>query len=146
MSSGQRPQHIRSFTNRRIHFTSGQRAAHERLLPRFGIPYVPDTLDMAAVFGRQAPRILEIGFGMGEATARIAQARPDLDFLAIEVYPAGVGALLRRLEGEAIGNVRVIEHDAVEVLRDMITPGTLAGVHVFFPDPWPKVRHHKRRR
>ena len=145
MSSGQRPQHIRSFTNRRIHFTAGQRAAHERLLPRFGIPYAPGTLDRAAAFGRDAPCILEIGFGMGETTARIAQARPDFDFLACEVYPAGVGALLRRLEGESIGNVRVIEHDAVEVLRDMILPGTLAGVHVFFPDPWPKVRHHKRR-
>ncbi len=145
MSSGQRPQHIRSFTNRRIHFTDGQRAAHERLLPRFGIPYAPGLLDLAGAFGRDAPCTLEIGFGMGETTARIAHDHPVRNFLACEVYPAGVGALLRRLEGESIGNVRVIQHDAVEVLRDMIAPGTLAAVHIYFPDPWPKVRHHKRR-
>ena len=145
MSSDSRPQHIRSFTNRRVHFTIGQRAAHERLLPQLGVPYAPARLDTVATFGRQAPLVLEIGFGMGETTAEIARARPDTDFLASEVYPAGVGALLRRLDGESIGNVRVIQHDAVEVLRDMIAPGTLAGAHIYFPDPWPKVRHHKRR-
>lgn len=145
MSTGQRPQHIRSFTNRRVHFTIGQREAHERLLPRLGVPYAPALLDPAAVFGRQAPLIMEIGFGMGETTAEMALAQPGQSFLGIEVYPAGVGALLRRIDEQAIANLRVIQHDAVEVLRDMIAPGSLAGVHVYFPDPWPKVRHHKRR-
>jgi tRNA (guanine-N7-)-methyltransferase len=140
-----RPNHIRSYVNRRVHDTAGQRAARERLLPRYGIPYAPALLDRQAVFGRTAPLVLEIGFGMGETTAAIALARPEIDFLGVEVYPAGVGALLRRLDEQAIGNVRVIQHDAVEVLRDMIAPGSLAGVHVYFPDPWPKARHHKRR-
>jgi len=145
MNPAPRPDHIRSFVNRRVHFTPGQRAARERLLPRFGVPYAPATLDAPAIFGRHAPLVLEIGFGMGETTAAIAQARPETDFLGVEVYPAGVGALLRRLDEQAIGNVRVVQHDAVEVLRDMIAPDSLAGVHVFFPDPWPKARHHKRR-
>jgi tRNA (guanine-N7-)-methyltransferase len=145
MNTASRPDHIRSFVNRRVHFTPGQRAAHERLLPRFGVPYAPSLLDAATRFGRAAPLVLEIGFGMGETTAAIAQARPDTDFLGVEVYPAGVGALLRRLDEQAIGNVRIVQHDAVEVLRDMIAPASLAGVHVFFPDPWPKARHHKRR-
>jgi tRNA (guanine-N7-)-methyltransferase len=145
MSLPPRPDHIRSYVNRRVHFTPGQRAARERLLPRFGIPYAPALLDRQAVFGRAAPLVLEIGFGMGETTAAIALARPETDFLGMEVYPAGVGALLRRLDEQAIGNVRVIQHDAVEVLRDMIAPDSLAGVHVYFPDPWPKARHHKRR-
>ena len=145
MSLPPRPDHIRSYVNRRVHDTAGQRAARERLLPRYGIPYAPALLDRQAVFGRTAPLVLEIGFGMGETTAAIALARPEIDFLGVEVYPAGVGALLRRLDEQAIGNVRVIQHDAVEVLRDMIAPDSLAGVHVYFPDPWPKARHHKRR-
>jgi tRNA (guanine-N7-)-methyltransferase len=145
MNASPRPDHIRSFVNRRVHFTPGQRAARERLLPRFGLRYAPSLLDAPACFGRQAPLVLEIGFGMGETTAAIALARPETDFLGVEVYPAGVGALLRRLDEQAIGNVRVIQHDAVEVLRDMIAPDSLAGVHVYFPDPWPKARHHKRR-
>jgi tRNA (guanine-N7-)-methyltransferase len=145
MTASPRPDHIRSFVNRRVHFTHGQRAAQERLLPRFGITHQAALLDTAAAFGRQAPVVLEIGCGMGETTAAIALARPDTDFIGVEVYPAGVGALLRRLDEQSIGNVRVIRHDAVEVLRDMIAPDTLAGIHVYFPDPWPKARHHKRR-
>ncbi len=145
MSTPPVPSHIRSFVNRRSHFTPGQRAAHDRLLPRWGLPYQPTPIDLDTVFGRQAPRVLEIGFGMGETTAAIALANPQTDFLGVEVYPAGVGALLRRLEDRSIGNVRVVPHDAVEVLRDMLTPDSLAGAHVYFPDPWPKLRHHKRR-
>jgi tRNA (guanine-N7-)-methyltransferase len=89
--------------------------------------------------------VLEIGFGMGETTAAIAQARPDVNFLGVEVFAAGIGALARRADELQLANVRIIQHDAVEVVRDMIGAGSLAGVHVFFPDPWPKARHHKRR-
>lgn len=137
--------HIRSFSGRRGHFTAGQRSAYERLLPAFGIPYRAGPLDLAAAFGRDAPTVLEIGFGMGETTATIAASRPDTDFLGVEVYPAGVGSLLMRIESLGLRNVRIVQHDAIEVVRDMIAPGSLAGVHVFFPDPWPKTRHHKRR-
>jgi len=114
-------------------------------MPRFGIDYAPTPLDWAKAFGREAPRILEIGFGMGETTARIAEENPGNDYLGVEVHGPGVGALLRRLEERNLGNVRIVQHDAVEVVRDMIAPGSLAGIHVFFPDPWPKKRHHKRR-
>lgn len=137
--------HIRSFSGRRGHFTAGQREAYETLFERWALSYRPEILAPAEVFGRVAPLVLEIGFGMGETTAQIAQAMPGTDFLGIEVYPAGVGSLLRRIDETGLGNVRIVQHDAVEVLRDMIAPGTLAGVHVFFPDPWPKTRHHKRR-
>ena len=137
--------HIRSFSGRRGHITSGQRAAYDRLLPVYGIDYAPRAIDLAAAFGRDAPVVLEIGFGMGETTAAIAAARPQENFLGVEVYPAGVGSLLMRVEAAGLSNVRVIQHDAVEVLRDMIAPDSLAGVHLFFPDPWPKARHHKRR-
>jgi tRNA (guanine-N7-)-methyltransferase len=102
-------------------------------------------LDFRALFGRVAPVVVEVGSGMGETTARIAQENPGTDYLAIEVHAPGVGSLLKRLGEESIGNVRVVQHDAVEVLRDMVPRGSLAGMHVFFPDPWPKKRHHKRR-
>ena len=115
------------------------------LMPRFGVPFSPAFLDLEAVFGRKAPKILEIGFGMGETTARIASEHPENDYLGVEVHTPGVGALLKRVDELALTNVRVIQHDAVEVVRDMVPPGSLAGVHVFFPDPWPKKRHHKRR-
>ena len=137
--------HIRSFSGRRGHFTSGQKTAYETLLPRYGLPYAARPLDFALAFGRRAPVVLEIGFGMGETTATIAAARPDEDFLGVEVYPAGVGSLLKRIRELGLTNVRVIRHDAVEVVAAMIAPSTLAGVQVFFPDPWPKKRHHKRR-
>ncbi len=97
------------------------------------------------MFGRRAPVVLEIGFGMGETTAAIAQSRPDVDFLGVEVFTAGVGALLKRIDELALANVRIVHHDAVEVVRDMIPPDALAGVHIYFPDPWQKKRHHKRR-
>jgi len=122
-----------------------QHRAIDTLLPRFGLPYRAETLDFAACFGRRAPVILEIGFGMGDTTAQIAIAQPDVDFIGVEVHAPGVGSLLRRLDEAGVANVRVIQHDAVEVVREMIAPGSLAGIHVFFPDPWPKKRHHKRR-
>jgi len=122
-----------------------QQRACDELLPRFGVPFAPAPLDLARVFGRVAPATLEIGFGMGETTAAIAQAHPAVDYLGIEVHLPGVGALLQRIDALALANVRVIRHDAVEVVDAMIAPGALAAVHVYFPDPWPKKRHHKRR-
>ena len=137
--------HIRSFAMRRGHITHGQRRAVEQWFAAFGVPYAPQPLDFGQVFGRRAPVVLEIGFGMGETTAAIAQSRPDVDFLGVEVFTAGVGALLKRIDELALANVRIVHHDAVEVVRDMIPPDALAGVHVYFPDPWQKKRHHKRR-
>ncbi|HEY0296859.1 MAG TPA: tRNA (guanosine(46)-N7)-methyltransferase TrmB [Bordetella sp.] len=137
--------HIRSFVHRRGHITQGQRDALEHLLDKWSVSYAPRLLDASAAFGRQAPLILEIGFGMGETTEKIALARPGDNFLGVEVFNAGVGSLLRRIEESSIPNLRIVQHDAVEVVRDMIAPDSLAGVHVYFPDPWPKKRHHKRR-
>ncbi len=136
---------IRSYVLRQGRFSRGQQRAYEELLPRFGLGFARQPLDLAAVFGREAPVIAEIGFGMGETTARIAADNPERDYLAIEVHTPGVGSLLRQVAEAGLENVRVVQHDAVEVLREMIAPGTLAGIHVFFPDPWPKKRHHKRR-
>lgn len=140
-----RRSHIRSFSGRRGHFTAGQRRAYDTLLTRYGIAYRAATIDLDTEFGRHAPTVLDIGFGMGETTAAIAAAHPQRNHLGVEVYPPGVGSLLWRIDALALDNVRVIQHDAVEVLRDMIAPAALAGVHVYFPDPWPKKRHHKRR-
>lgn len=139
------PQHIRSFVNRRSHMTQGQQQALDAYLDKWSITYRPERLDLDQAFERSAPTILEIGFGMGETTEQIALARPQDNFLGVEVFNAGVGALLKRIEGSALQNIRIIQHDAVEVLRDMIAPNSLAGVHIYFPDPWPKKRHHKRR-
>ena len=137
--------HIRSFVTRRGHISAAQERALREVLPRVQLPYAPAPLDLAAAFGRAAPTVLEIGFGMGETTAAIAQSRPDVNFLAIDVFAAGCGALAKRIDELGLDHVRVMQHDAVEVVRDMLAPGVLAGVHVFFPDPWPKARHHKRR-
>lgn len=143
---GQSPHpHIRSFSGRRGHFTAGQRQAYDTLRERWCIPYDKAPIDAAQIFGRTAPLIVEIGFGMGETTAHIAAAQPERDFIGIEVYPAGVGALLARIDAEGLGNLRLIQHDAVEVMHNMIAPDSLAGIHVYFSDPWPKKRHHKRR-
>ncbi len=136
---------IRSYVLRQGRVTAAQASAVERLMPVHGIAFSPAPLDLEQAFGRRAPRILEIGFGMGETTAAIAAAHPECDYLGIEVHTPGVGALLRHIESLGLTNVRVIHHDAVEVVDRMIAPGTLDGVHVFFPDPWPKKRHHKRR-
>jgi tRNA (guanine-N7-)-methyltransferase len=139
------PQHIRSFVNRRSHMTQGQQQALDTYLDKWSLAYRCERLDLTKAFGRSAPTILEIGFGMGETTEQIALARPQDNFLGVEVFNAGVGALLKRIEASALQNIRIIQHDAVEVLRDMIAPNSLAGVHIYFPDPWPKKRHHKRR-
>ncbi|HNW61389.1 MAG TPA: tRNA (guanosine(46)-N7)-methyltransferase TrmB [Piscinibacter sp.] len=136
---------IRSYVVRAGRMGSGQVRALAELAPRYVLPFEPRPADFSETFGRKAPHIVEIGFGMGDATAQIAQARPELDFIGIEVHPPGVGALLQRIEERALSNLRIFQHDAVEVLEQMVAPASLAGVHVFFPDPWHKKRHHKRR-
>lgn len=143
MDSPHRP--VRSFVLRQGRLTEAQRRAREEWLPRLGVPYAAQPLDLDRLFGRAAPKILEIGSGMGETTARIAAAHPDRDYLAVEVHTPGVGSLLAQIATAGLTNVRVIQHDAVEVVEHMIAPASLEGVHVFFPDPWPKKRHHKRR-
>ena len=137
--------HIRSFVLRQGRVSSAQLRYHTEGMPRYGVPYAAAPLDLAGVFGRGAPKILEIGCGMGETTARIAAAHPENDYLGIEVHTPGVGSLLKEIATRELGNLRVIQHDAVEVVRDMIRPGTLAGMHIYFPDPWPKKRQQKRR-
>lgn len=139
------PHPIRSYVLRQGRISHAQQRAYEQLLPRFGLPYQDAILDPQSTFGRQAPTVLEIGFGMGESTAQIAHSRPDLNFIGVEVHTPGVGSLLKQIEARGLHNVRVIQHDAVEVLQHMIGENSLAGVHIFFPDPWPKLRHHKRR-
>ena len=136
---------IRSFVLRQGRVSNAQRRAHETLLPLYGISFVDDLLDLDKVFGRSAPKFLEIGFGMGETTAAIAQAHPQNDYLAIDVHTPGVGSLLKQIEESGLSNLRIIQHDAVEVLQRMLPPECLDGAHIFFPDPWPKARHHKRR-
>ena len=136
---------IRSYVLRQGRTSPAQARAVKTLLPQFGIPYRNEPLDLDRAFGRIAPRVLEIGFGMGETTAAIADAQRDIDFLAIEVHRPGVGALLKHMDERQLANIRIVQHDAVAVVRDMIVPATMSGIHVFFPDPWPKKRHHKRR-
>ena len=137
---------IRSFVLRQGRLTVGQARALENGLPKFGIQYTVKTLNLSTVFNRgESKKILEIGFGMGEATAHIAQHAPELDFLGVEVHTPGVGALLKLIEELSLTNVRVIQHDVVEVLNNIIVDSSLDGVHIFFPDPWHKKRHHKRR-
>jgi len=136
---------IRSYVLRQGRISNAQRRAHVELLSVYGVPFSPAPLDLDRLFGRSAPTILEIGFGMGETTAAIAQQHPENDYLGVEVHTPGVGSLLARIAELRLGNVRVIQHDAVEVLQTMIAPAAFDGVHLFFPDPWPKKRHHKRR-
>ena len=136
---------IRSYVLRQGRFSRGQQRAYAELLPRLGVPYRREALNFREIFGRTAPVVVEIGSGMGETTARIALENPAIDYLAVEVHAPGVGSLLKHVEENGATNLRVVQHDAVEVLRDMIPAASLAGMHVFFPDPWPKKRHHKRR-
>jgi tRNA (guanine-N7-)-methyltransferase len=136
---------IRSFVVRAGRMGPGQTRALTEFGPRFVLPYAPAPFDFAASFGRAAPRVLEIGFGMGDATAAIAQALPGTDFIGVEVHTPGVGALLKQIGERGLTNLRLIQHDAVDVLQQMIAPGSLSGVHVFFPDPWHKKKHNKRR-
>ena len=136
---------VRSYVLRGGRLGTGQQRALAELGPRFVLPFTNHPLDAQQVFGRQAPLVVEIGFDMGDATARIAADHPELDFIGIEVHEAGVGALLRRIGELGLANLRIVRHDAVEVLRERVAPASLAAVHVFFPDPWPKKRHWKRR-
>ena len=137
---------IRSFVLRQGRVTKGQAHALEVAWPKFGIAYSPELIDLNTTFNRVASKkILEIGFGMGETTAKIAHTLPDCDFLAVEVHTPGVGALLKLIEEGALTNIRIIQHDVVDVLQNMLADVSLDGVHIFFPDPWHKARHHKRR-
>jgi tRNA (guanine-N7-)-methyltransferase len=136
---------VRSYVLRQGRTTPAQSRALHALGPRYAIAFAPARLDRVAVFGRDAPLVLEIGSGMGETTLEIAKADPATDFLAVEVHAPGVGSLLRGIEAAGLTNLRVIRHDALDVLEQMIADASLAGLHLFFPDPWPKKRHHKRR-
>jgi tRNA (guanine-N7-)-methyltransferase len=141
--------HIQSFVHRRSHFSKSQQATYQRLLPIFGVPYIQSAnkqnINFEHLFTNNYPVVLEIGCGMGETTAAIAQACPKINFLGIEVYNAGVATLLQRIEVLSLTNLRIVQHDAIDVLRDMIPLNSLSGVHIFCPDPWPKARHLKRR-
>jgi tRNA (guanine-N7-)-methyltransferase len=136
---------IRSYVLRQGRTTPAQKRALEHLAPKYLVPFTGELISWQAVFGRTAPLVLEIGSGMGETTAAIAQVHPEADFIAAEVHGPGVGSLLNRIESLQLRNLRVIRHDAVDVLDRMIADASLAAIHLFFPDPWPKKRHHKRR-
>ena len=139
------PHAIRSYVLRQGRVSNAQRHAHDTLLPSLGIAYSNNTIDSAAIFGRSAPLILEIGCGMGETTVAIAAAHPQNNYIGIEVHTPGVGSLLKQTAALELTNLRVIQHDAVAVVSDMLMPESLDGLHIFFPDPWPKKRHFKRR-
>jgi tRNA (guanine-N7-)-methyltransferase len=136
---------VRSFVLRGGRATAGQQRALAQLWPKYGVEFSQATLDLPALFGRAAPCMLEIGFGAGEALLEFAKSHPEIDCLGIEVHRPGVGRLLLAAEAATLHNLRVICHDAVEVLQYQLAPASIALVHVFFPDPWPKKRHHKRR-
>ncbi len=136
---------IRSYVLRVGRMSDAQRRSYDQLSPVFCVPFREGMLDTAELFGHDRPATVEIGFGMGLATAGIAEANPDQNYLGIEVHRPGIGRLLWEMERRRIGNIRIIEHDAVEVLEKMLPDASVAAFHIFFPDPWPKTRHHKRR-
>jgi tRNA (guanine-N7-)-methyltransferase len=136
---------IKSFVTRAGRLSPAQERAIQTLGPAFCLPYAKAPLNNEATFGRAAPLILEIGTGMGETTAHIAALIPEKNFLGVEVHTPGVGSLLKRIGEQSLSNLRLIQHDAFEVVTHMLAPASLAGVHVFFPDPWHKARHNKRR-
>jgi tRNA (guanine-N7-)-methyltransferase len=136
---------IRSFVLRQGRVSNAQRHALDTLMPEYGVSLETGRLDFVHIFGRSAPAFLEIGSGMGETTAAIAATHPENDYLAVEVHTPGVGSLLKQIKELQLTNIRVLQHDAVELLQQGLPPECLAGVHIFFPDPWPKARHHKRR-
>lgn len=142
-NKGHRP--IRSFVLRKGRLTSAQQHALDELWPLYGIDNGTSMLDFAGHFGRTAEVIVEIGFGNGDSTWRMAQAEPEKNFVGVEVHPPGVGQLLMALEKNVIDNVRIVQDDAVSFLRQRIASGSIQGVRIYFPDPWPKKRHHKRR-
>lgn len=139
------PRNIRSFVRRTGRTTVGQAKAFADVGPKFLLPYTAAPMDFAAVYERTAPTILEIGFGMGEATAHIAALMPEKNFLCCEVHTPGVGALLKRIDEQSLTNIRILQHDAVEVIDNMLPLASLDGAHIFFPDPWHKTKHNKRR-
>ena len=145
MAAIDQPRTIRSFVTRSGRITEAQQRALAQLWPKYGIEFATGPLAARALYGRDAPRTLEIGFGNGENLAALAQAHPERDFLGVEVHRPGIGRLLLALESRQLANVRVICHDAVEVLAQQIAPQWLQEMLIFFPDPWPKKRHHKRR-
>ncbi|QLE84674.1 MULTISPECIES: tRNA (guanosine(46)-N7)-methyltransferase TrmB [Shewanella] len=136
---------VRSFVLREGRLTKGQALAFEQQWPTMGLDYSPEPLDLVKVFGREADTVLEIGFGMGASLVAMAKAAPELNFIGIEVHKPGVGACLADAAEAGVTNLRVFHHDAVEVLENSIVPASLARVQLFFPDPWHKKRHHKRR-
>jgi tRNA (guanine-N7-)-methyltransferase len=153
-AGGQEPAALRfpatGFRSRRSALSSGQRQTWERLWPELGMSVVPEPprgrpLDTRALFGRAAPLVLEIGSGSGTSTLAMAQDEPDIDVIAVEIYKRGLAQLLSAIDREQAGNIRLLRGNAVDVLQQLIAPGSLTGVRVFFPDPWPKARHHKRR-
>ncbi|GHV27878.1 tRNA (guanine-N(7)-)-methyltransferase [Spirochaetia bacterium] len=144
--------HIKSYVLRAGRMSDAQRRSYKTLFPDFCVPFTPEPaeagsfrLDFKHIFGNENPVTLEIGFGMGIATAMIAQDNPQKNYLGVEVHRPGIGRLLWEIDARSISNIRIIEHDAVEVLEKMIPPSSIAAFHIFFPDPWPKKRHHKRR-
>jgi len=137
--------HIKSYVRRAGRMSAAQENYYAEMMPKIGLVYAPQQVDLAAVYGRNAPKILEIGTGMGETTAKIADANRDNDYLGVEVHTPGIGALCKQIAERGLGNLRLCQHDAVEVVRDMLPEASLDGVHVFFPDPWHKARHNKRR-
>ena len=139
------PRTIRSFVRRTGRTTAGQARAFESIGPLALISYAQAAIDLVAIFKRDAPTVLEIGFGMGEATAHIAAHMPGTNFICCEVHTPGVGALLKRIEEQNLTNIRILQHDAVEVIDHMVALGSLDGIHIFFPDPWHKKKHNKRR-
>jgi tRNA (guanine-N7-)-methyltransferase len=145
MSIEQKRKHIKSFVLRQGKITPGQSNSIEELMPIYGIKYSNSPIDLNAEFKRVNHKIIEIGFGMGNASWQIAKSHPENDYLGIEVHSPGVGSLLMSLKSNEVSNLRIIHHDALEVLHNMIPNGSINGFHIYFPDPWHKKRHHKRR-
>ena len=141
----QKIRHIKSFVLRQGKITAGQLNAINTLLPKYGVKYQSTPVDLDTSFNSKQDKIIEIGFGMGAATWQIAKQNPDKDYLGIEVHGPGVGTLLMSMVEHDVNNIRIIQHDAVEVLRDMIPNNSITGFHIYFPDPWHKKKHHKRR-
>jgi len=145
LEDGKRLRKIKSFVLRQGRLTPGQQKAFEKLWPVFGVEYQPKPLNLVELFNNNNPVILEIGFGNGDSLAEMAKAQPEKNFLGIEVHRPGVGHLLIQIEKNQLENIRIISHDAIDVLKNCIERDTLQGVQLFFPDPWHKKRHHKRR-
>lgn len=145
MSDEPHKRRVRSFVRRPGRITAAQESALTRLMPVYGIPYTNERIDLDAAFGRRAPRVLDVGFGNGEALLTLAANNPGVDFLGVEVHEPGIGHLLMLLEKAGLTNVRIIDRDVVDVVASMIPDASFDTVNVFFPDPWPKKRHHKRR-